>query len=273
MSREGAFSENAYILRVGHRSLPAAAPRGTLPRTYTVSRPRNGGRGRTKGVAPMTSTTITIPLFPLDLVLFPGVELPLHIFEERYKRMVSLCLRENRDFGVVLAKAAGDAPGQVLTYHVGTTAHIRGATRFADGRLNLATQGQRRFHIVSFHWEREYMTGEVAWLPDDDGASIALRDRAEVRWNALRRRIADLTEQEIPEAELSLDPAEAAYTLAASLPVANVEKQSLLEATDTEARLREAIRLINREDGILRYTSEPQPGVPQPPEGSVISPN
>ena len=220
----------------------------------------------------MTTTTTSIPLFPLDLVLYPGMELPLHIFEERYRRMVNFCLRENRDFGVVLAKAPTDVPGQAITYEIGTTAHIRGATRFGTGSTS-PRRGNGGFQIVSSHWEHEYMTGEVFWLPEDDAADPALRDRAERRWNALRRRIAEITGEAIPGVELPADPAEAAYYLAAALPVTNDEKQRLLEATDTDARLREAIRLVTREDGILKYTSEPHPELPESPEGSAIFPN
>jgi len=221
----------------------------------------------------MTQITTTIPLFPLDLVLFPGMELPLHIFEERYKRMMNLCLRENRDFGVMLARAATDVPGQPLTYSVGTTAHIHGATRFADGQMELETRGERRFQVVSFHWNLEYMTGEVRWLSEDEDADAALRERAERQWNALRRRIGVITKEPIGEVELPEDPSDAAYELAASLPVANPEKQALLEATNTEARLREAIRLIVREHGILKYTTTEHAETPKPAEGSMILPN
>src|SRR6476469_4853257 len=104
----------------------------------------------------MASRTTTLPLFPLSLVLFPGMTLPLHIFEERYKRMIGLCMREEHAFGVVLAGASGAIPGQCSTYPVGTTAHITGATRFPDGCMNLITTGEQRFRILSLDWEMEY---------------------------------------------------------------------------------------------------------------------
>ncbi len=221
----------------------------------------------------MTSTTTSIPLFPLDLVLFPGADLPLHIFEERYKRMMNLCLRENRDFGVVLARADAGVPGQCIPYEVGTTAHIRGATRMPDGRMNIVTTGMRRFQIVACNWEMEYCTGEVRWLPDDEEGDDALARRAATRWNAFRGKIATLTEEEWEAQEFAGNPAETAYSLAASLPVSNEEKQRLLEATDTDVRLREVVRLVGREHGLLDFLSVPHTDIPEPPEGSTIYPN
>lgn len=221
----------------------------------------------------MAPTTTILPLFPLSLVLFPGMTLPLHIFEERYKRMINLCLREARDFGVVLAGAATGVPGQCLTYPVGTTAHITGATRFPDGCMNLISTGRRRFRIHALDWGLEYCVAEVEWIDDPASDADALRLRAERRWNAFRNQIAGLTKEEFSEGVIPEDPTEASYALAASLPVNTAEKQRLLEATDTPARLREISRLIGREHGVLRYLTTPHPEAIQPPDDSAIHPN
>jgi Lon protease-like protein len=221
----------------------------------------------------MASDTTTLPLFPLSLVLFPGMALPLHIFEERYKRMINLCIREGRDFGVVLAGASTATPGQPLTYPVGTTAHITGATRLPDGCMNLITAGERRFRIRALDWDLEYCMAEVEWIIEPASEADALRRSAERRWDAFRRQIAGLTNEEYTGSDLSTDPTEASYSLAASLPVNNTEKQLLLEATDTAARLREIIRLIGREHGVLRFLTEPHAEAIQPPEDSMIYPN
>jgi uncharacterized protein len=221
----------------------------------------------------MTSSTTTLPLFPLSLVLFPGMTLPLHIFEERYKRMINLCLREARDFGVVLAGAATGVPGRCLTYPVGTTAHITGATRFPDGCMNLIAVGQRRFRIQSLDWDLEYCVAAVEWIEEEAGDAEALRLRAERRWSAFRQEIAKLTQEESADGVISADPTEAAYSLAASLPVNTIEKQRLLEATDSAARLREVTRLIDREHGVLRYLTTPHIEAIQPPGDSAIHPN
>ena len=221
----------------------------------------------------MTSSTTTLPLFPLSLVLFPGMTLPLHIFEERYKRMIGLCIRENYDFGVVLAGAPLAVPGRCLTYPVGTTAHITGATRFPDGAMNLITTGERRFRVHSLDWEMEYCLARVEWLPEPVSDATLLRDQATRRWNAFRRAIATMTDADFATADVPTDPTEASYELAASLPVDTVDKQRLLEATDTTARLREILRLTNREHGLLRYLSAPHAEAIQPDDDSAVFPN
>ena len=221
----------------------------------------------------MTPRTTSLPLFPLALVLFPGMDLPLHIFEERYKRMINLCLREDRPFGVVLAGAATAVPGRNETYPVGTAAHIRGATRFPDGCMNIVARGRQRFRIHALAWDLEYATGEVEWLPEPPGAVGTLRAQAERRWNAFHTQIAALTNEPYDPTTLPAAPDEAAYRLAATLPLANVEKQALLEATDTASRLRAIVRLIDREHGILNYLTEPHPEAYQPPDDSAIFPN
>lgn len=221
----------------------------------------------------MTSSTISLPLFPLDLVLFPGGDLPLHVFEERYKRMMNLCLREDCDFGVVLARAATDIPGQAITYEVGTTAHIHGATRLPDGRMNLVTLGVRRFQIVDMNWDLEYCMGEVRWLPEDDGGDRALLRRAARQWDAFRAQISALTHESLDDANLPDDASDAAYLLASTLPVSNEEKQLLLEATNTDSRLREVTRLLTREHGLLKFLAEERPTVVPLLDDAEIFPN
>ncbi len=218
----------------------------------------------------MTSRTTTLPLFPLSLVLFPGMTLPLHIFEERYKRMIGLCLREGHDFGVVLASATTSVPGQYATYAVGTTAHISGATRFPDGCMNLVTTGDQRFRVLSLDWELEYCVARIEWLPEPASDAHTLRDQATRRWNAFRRQIATMTNEDFTAADVPINPTDASYELAALLPVNTIEKQRLLEATDTAARLRETLRLIKREHGLLRYLSEPHDEAILPDDDSAL---
>jgi Lon protease-like protein len=218
----------------------------------------------------MPPSTTALPLFPLTLVLFPGMELPLHIFEERYKRMINLCLREDRPFGVVLAGTATDIPGQNRTYPVGTAAHIRGATRFPDGCMNLVTRGKQRFRIHAMDWDLEYAMGEVEWLPETLGEVGTLRSQAERRWNAFHKHIAHLTNEPYDPTVLPAEPGQAAYRLAHTLPLSNIEKQHLLEATDTASRLREVVRLIEREHGILNYLTVPHPQAYEPPDESSV---
>jgi len=102
----------------------------------------------------------TIPLFPLNVVLFPHQPLPLHIFEPRYKQMVQDCLDDGRDFGVLLLHQ-----GQLCKN--GTCARIENILeRYADGRLKILTLGKRRFRVSKVYEKRCYLEGEVEYWDD-----------------------------------------------------------------------------------------------------------
>lgn len=112
-----------------------------------------------------------LPLFPLHSVLCPGVALPLHIFEERYRLLVSRCIDRSEPFGVVLLRAGrevGDRDGRLA--EVGTTAVIRRAGRYPDGRYDIVTVGERRFRIGSVDHDREpYLVGDVTLIGETVG--------------------------------------------------------------------------------------------------------
>jgi len=102
-----------------------------------------------------------IPLFPLDVVLFPGAPLPLHIFEERYKLMVRRCLDEHLEFGVVLAREGGIAP-------VGCTAEIlKVLKRYPDGRMDILAAGQTPCQLLEIFEEKPYLEANIEYLDDD----------------------------------------------------------------------------------------------------------
>jgi Lon protease-like protein len=104
-----------------------------------------------------------LPLFPLDLVLFPGASLPLHIFEPRYKEMISECLNRKKSFGVVRAKEEGVA-------EIGCTAEIiTVAKKYPDGRMDIVTEGRERFEVMQVSQERPFLQAEVLFLRDEPG--------------------------------------------------------------------------------------------------------
>jgi Lon protease-like protein len=88
-----------------------------------------------------------LPLFPLQTVLFPGMVLPLHIFEARYRTMIDLCLRENKPFGVLLIRDGHEVGGPAITYRMGTSAYITQAETLPDGRINILSVGYQRFSL------------------------------------------------------------------------------------------------------------------------------
>src|SRR5262249_12035249 len=117
-----------------------------------------------------------LPLFPLQVVVFPRTQLPLHIFEERYKEMVGEAIRDSSEFGIVLAKDEG-------IVNAGCTVIVDKVLRsHPDGRMDILTRGIRLFEIVLLNQEKSYLRGEVAYF-DDDEPGPAPND---VRTEALR---------------------------------------------------------------------------------------
>jgi len=115
-----------------------------------------------------------LPLFPLQLVAFPGSAIPLHIFEERYKEMVGEAEARSSEFGIVLVKDGGIA-------NAGCTVVVEKVLRrYPDGRFDLIARGQRRFEIVSLDQEKDYLRGEVEYFADEDAApaDAGLRQQA-----------------------------------------------------------------------------------------------
>jgi Lon protease-like protein len=114
-----------------------------------------------------------LPLFPLQLVLFPGTPLPLHIFEERYKEMIGNAMERNTEFGIVMASEKG-------IVNIGTTAVVdQVVQRYPDGRLDIIVVGRRRFEIQELNDELAYLRGEVEFFDDEDEAEVTdeLRSR------------------------------------------------------------------------------------------------
>ena len=125
--------------------------------------------------------SVEMPLFPLRSVLCPGVALPLHIFEERYRLMVARCIERGEPFGVVLVREGPDVgPIDGRMAEIGTTAAIRRAGRYPDGRLDILTVGEQRFRLESVDLEKEpYIVARVSFLEEPTGPPEQVRDRAE----------------------------------------------------------------------------------------------
>lgn len=131
-----------------------------------------------------------LPLFPLQLVALPGVEVPLHIFEERYKTMVGEAERNDSEFGIVLAKDGG-------IVDAGCTVRVETVLqRYPDGRFDVITRGQRRFRIGSLDKELEYLRGEVEFFADDEWTMVGpeLRNKAIDAFEFLRHTLHQLGE-------------------------------------------------------------------------------
>lgn len=198
-----------------------------------------------------------LPLFPLNTVLFPGMPLNLHIFEDRYKEMMKRCIGNNEPFGVVLIKQGTEAFGPTAEpYAVGCTAHIKQVQPLTQGRMNISSVGQDRFKIKSLDRAETYLVGEIEYYPLENyepqklvGEGQYLRPWIE-RYLTMLARAGDV---QFDASELPEDPLALAYLGAVLLQVPLDQKQNLLELKRT-ADLMKAIRVIfRREVALLEF--------------------
>lgn len=175
-----------------------------------------------------------LPLFPLQVVLLPGSELPLHIFEERYKEMIGEAIRDRTEFGVVLASDKG-------IVNTGCTAMVNKVLRqYPDGRLDILTHGRRRFEIVTLNDERSYLRGEVEYFADEETEppSAELQKRAIEGYNELQ---AIGSNQPLDNA--ATQNPQLSFRLAQ--PVSNVAfRQALLASRSEAERLRQIAEFL-----------------------------
>src|SRR5450755_2786176 len=165
-----------------------------------------------------------LPLFPLQVVLFPQTPLPLHIFEERYKQMVGEVLRGKSEFGVVQA-------GEKGIVNTGCTATIEKVLKeYPDGRMDLLTVGRRRFEIILLNDEKPYLRGAVEFFDDEPSDPIPpdVRQRVMVAYNDIRE-----LEQEAPLADSDLANPQLSFQLAQVVP--DLDFRQILLATRSEA--------------------------------------
>jgi Lon protease-like protein len=167
-----------------------------------------------------------IPLFPLEVVLLPGMPLPLHIFEPRYRKMIGLCLAEKREFGMILAQEK-----ELAT--VGCTAEVvQKLKEYDDGRMDILSEGRAVFRLSEVLDEEEYYEGIVEYLADEPDAPDAEKEK---RLLEMFERVQKLMKGEARKAgERSGVPL--AYRLATQLPMDLPEKQRLLEMREEGAR-------------------------------------
>ncbi len=201
-----------------------------------------------------------MPLFPLDLVLFPHMAIPLHIFEERYKDMINLCVAESLPFGIVLASGVNPGTGRTSTHTIGCTARVVRVERFPDGKMNIEIVGERRFRILDTHETRAYRTAltEPVFdepLEEDEEVVVLVGEVEKLLKDFLTRSLARIG-QSIDSFTLPDEPVPISFTAACVLPIANEEKQALLEETDTAARLDAVKDVLQREVTRLRRSAE-----------------
>ena len=209
-----------------------------------------------------------LPLFPLGTVLLPGLVLPLHVFEERYRRLVAdlLALPEDeRRFGVVAIRSGHEVGADAVRalHDIGCVAAVRSVEPHEDGRYDLMTTGTQRFRLRSVDDALPYLTGEVDPLPDLPGERAeAAAAAVPAAFTAYTTALADAGGDRIEVPELPADPLVLGYLIAATLALDLDERQALLAEPDGASRLRTELRLLRRETALLEALScVPAPGL------------
>lgn len=186
-----------------------------------------------------------IPLFPLNVVLFPGEPLPLHIFEPRYRRMVRECLDAKQPFGMLLALSDGVA-------RVGCTAEILEVTkRFDDGRMDILTVGRNRFRIVDLYTEDPLLEGTIDYLVDNDSGALDPGKRKELI--ELYEVCHTLLFSGMPRNLEESQPELISFAISGVLPIDLLWKQQILELHSED----------ERQDRLLAYLREWAPHLQQ----------
>jgi len=206
-----------------------------------------------------------IPLFPLDVVLFPGMTLPLHIFEPHFREMTKMCLDCNTPFGVILAHDARYAETPTPA-RVGTFARILDYARLPDGRYNLLTKGGERFEVVDYVSGGSYQQALVRALRDVEEPGD-LRELASVATKALQAYLRIVFTQvgsEDFQLEIPDDPSELSYLIGMCLTCEDCEKQEILEMRSLSQRLARGAEVLKSEADAIRSEGELEDTEPSP---------
>ena len=180
--------------------------------------------------------TALLSLFPLDLVLLPGVPLPLHIFEPRYKEMITECLDENRHFGIIRSKDEALAT-------IGCTAEIINVLKkYPDGRMNILAEGKKRFEVLQINQERSFLRAEVFYLEDDDHPAAPAQLETALQLHGEIMQVAGAQPETIHKEDVS----QLAYRLAGSLPFDPDFQQALLEMNSESDRVQAIIAFFEK---------------------------
>ncbi|MEJ7629785.1 MAG: LON peptidase substrate-binding domain-containing protein [Nocardioidaceae bacterium] len=203
-----------------------------------------------------------LPLFPLNTVLFPGVVMPLYIFEDRYRSLVrdliALPPTRDREFGVVAIKVGYEVGerGVHTIQRVGCAALVTEVTANDDGTFEIIVVGRRRFHVEDLDPSHDYLQADVEWLADPGGGSPAdvatTAETARRLFGTYRRVVEELRADDVLDGPTPHDPVDLSYTLAAAMVLTLANRQQLLECADVTSRLRMGTSLLRAELRAIR---------------------
>lgn len=185
-----------------------------------------------------------IPLFPLGTVLFPGMQLPLQLFEPRYLQMFKDISDADSCFGVVLIKEGIEVGEPAVPFDVGTIARVVQHENTDDGRIVLMSVGEQRFRSIEVLQQRPYMTARVELLPADYASTTDAGPRVQEKFLEYARLVAGMANEWVREVPFPDGPADLAYLVARNLEVSMAIKQGLLEMDTAEECLQAEVEIL-----------------------------
>lgn len=200
---------------------------------------------------------VPVPIFPLGVVLFPGLPLSLHIFEDRYRQLVQHLLAlddDERCLGVVAIRDGYEVGDLAVhsAHRVGCEAVLSEVRERGDGRFDIEVVGRRRLRVDGMDESRPYLVGDVTYLDDADGEGAAeAAAKALAAFQGYRERLAQMQGTEIEVADLPDEPLMLSYALAAGGLFMLGDRQALLEDPDAASRLHRLARLLRSETAAM----------------------
>lgn len=224
------------------------------------------GKGAKRRGEGQRDMTMEMPLFPLNVVLFPGMVLPLHIFEPRYLEMINHCIEANVPFGVVLIQDGQEVGAPAVPHKVGTAARIKRVERQPDGKLNITVLGTQRFRILELDFSHSYLTAHVRPYPVTNGSTQAATGLA----HTVRPKIIEYVDllgtasnTKLKLDRLPEDPTALALLVGIALQVGNEGKQKLLELPGVPEILDRERYLLSCEILLLQHMIKTQSAIEQ----------
>ncbi len=196
---------------------------------------------------------VPLPIFPLGVVLFPGMPLPLHIFEERYTTLIRHLLdsdEEDRTLGVVAIRDGYEVGDLAVhsAHRVGCEAVLSEVHSRPNGRFDIEVIGRRRLRVDGMDESQPYLVGDVTFLDEVDGDDVDLAcAKALSAFESYRTRLGEMRGTEVDDTELPREPLTVSYALAAGAVFLLSDRQQLLEDADTATRLRRLATLLRGE--------------------------
>ncbi len=194
--------------------------------------------------------SLLLPLFPLELVLFPGQSLSLHIFEERYKELIGECLKGQTEFGIIQAK-------ENSLVNIGCTALVTEVTRrYDDGRMDIETGGRRRFELLFLDQERSFLRAAVQFFDDEDPRPAPVDRRRALDLHAEVLELLFTDPEDRKKNEVHPEANQLSFLILGPLPVDNDFKQSLLAMRSETERMEQVTDCLEKLLGHLRLVSK-----------------